>query len=236
MQTIQLLGGGNSYYGAVTGANGLGDNNIFLGHQAGFVSNRSNCYESATALGSNAMVGVNYGLVLGDTSNVLVGIGTAFPNHRLTVRGHLNLLSASTFRFQNDPFLTINEEKLTLGGDQGHRFPVEISSSLRYPIASTNEWADYVFLPSYQTMSLVETERYIRKNGHLPHVPSAEEVVANGIDAAHMDATLRRKIEELTLHAIEQQKQAHTLQQENAALKTLLVSMQKRLEKLEAKQ
>ena len=48
----------------------------------------------------------------------------------------------------------------------------------------------------------------------MPDVPSAADIHKNGIDVAEMDATLLRKIEELTLYTIQQQKQIETLQQQ----------------------
>lgn len=67
-------------------------------------------------------------------------------------------------------------------------------------------WPDYVFLPTYNLRSLEETEAFIQANNHLPEMPSAEEVKNNGIQLGEMNALLLKKIEELTLHAIEQQK------------------------------
>ncbi|WP_084241526.1 hypothetical protein [Pedobacter africanus] len=40
----------------------------------------------------------------------------------------------------------------------------------------------------------------------MPGIPSAAEVKANGIDVGAMNAKLLQKIEELTLHLIEQNK------------------------------
>ncbi|MBL7719096.1 MAG: hypothetical protein JNL72_09710 [Flavipsychrobacter sp.] len=45
-------------------------------------------------------------------------------------------------------------------------------------------------------------------------MPSADEVVKEGIDMAKMDATLLQKIEELTLYVIDQQKQIEQLKKE----------------------
>ena len=74
-------------------------------------------------------------------------------------------------------------------------------------------WADYVFEDEYDLRPLTEVESFIQKNNHLPDVPSAVEVEENGIDVAEMDATLLRKIEELTLYVIELQKQNKALQE-----------------------
>ncbi len=76
-------------------------------------------------------------------------------------------------------------------------------------------WPDYVFEEDYNLPTLKETEAYIKANKHLPGVPSAAEVTENGINLGNMDATLLQKIEELTLHMIE-------LEKENDNLRTRL--------------
>jgi hypothetical protein len=65
---------------------------------------------------------------------------------------------------------------------------------------------DYVFEENYDLPSLTETEAYIKAHKHLPEVPSAKEMEANGINLSEMNMLLLRKIEELTLHLIEQKK------------------------------
>jgi len=72
-------------------------------------------------------------------------------------------------------------------------------------------WADYVFKRDYRLPSLDSLETYIRKNNHLPGVPTADEVQQNGIDLAATQAKLLEKIEELTLYTIELQKQVNEL-------------------------
>lgn len=70
----------------------------------------------------------------------------------------------------------------------------------------TAGWADYVFEEDYKLPTLAETEIFIQKNGHLPDVPKASEVEANGISLGEMNKVLLKKIEELTLHLIEKDK------------------------------
>ncbi|WP_153847062.1 tail fiber protein [Sphingobacterium paramultivorum] len=70
----------------------------------------------------------------------------------------------------------------------------------------TAGWADYVFEEDYKLPTLAETEKFIHKNGHLPDVPKASEVEANGISLGEMNKVLLKKIEELTLHLIEKDK------------------------------
>jgi hypothetical protein len=56
-------------------------------------------------------------------------------------------------------------------------------------------------------MPLPELEAYIKENKHLPGVPSAEEVVENGVELAEMNKILLEKIEELHLRLIALEKQ-----------------------------
>lgn len=81
-------------------------------------------------------------------------------------------------------------------------------------------WPDFVFSKSYKLPTLLDTEEYIKINGHLPDVPSAKEVTANGIDLGNMNAILLKKIEELTLYLIEQNKQIIQLKSEVIELKS----------------
>ncbi len=74
-----------------------------------------------------------------------------------------------------------------------------------------NEWPDYVFSKSYPLPSLPETDRYIRENGRLPGVPSAQEMKENGMNVGEMNALLLKKVEELTIHLIAMQKEMEEL-------------------------
>ncbi|RXK86196.1 hypothetical protein [Filimonas effusa] len=68
------------------------------------------------------------------------------------------------------------------------------------------DWADYVFDSSYQLKSLAYVETFVQQNKHLPEVPSAIEVKENGLDLADNQVVLLKKIEELTLYIIQQNK------------------------------
>lgn len=87
----------------------------------------------------------------------------------------------------------------------------------------TVNWPDYVFARDYQLPSLKETEQHIKEKGHLPGIPSAEEVKANGVDLGEINAKLLKKIEELTLHLIGLDKKVNGLDNENRELKDLLL-------------
>jgi len=70
---------------------------------------------------------------------------------------------------------------------------------------------DYVFEKDYQLTSLEEIKNYIDQNKHLPEVPSAKEMEKNGVQLGEMNMLLLKKIEELTLYIINQQKQIDEL-------------------------
>lgn len=65
---------------------------------------------------------------------------------------------------------------------------------------------DYVFEDDYDLTPLKELEAYLKVNKHLPEIPSAKKMEADGIELGVMNMLLLKKIEELTLHTIEQQK------------------------------
>jgi hypothetical protein len=104
----------------------------------------------------------------------------------------------------------------------GYRLYVQdgiLTEKVKVAVKNTSEWSDYVFTPSYKLTPLAEVARFIEVNKHLPGVPSAAEVVAQGVDVAKMDAKLLEKIEELTLYSIQQQTTVEKQQQEIDELK-----------------
>jgi hypothetical protein len=89
-----------------------------------------------------------------------------------------------------------------------------LTEKVRVAIKGTPEWADYVFAKDYKLMPLKQLEEYIEAENHLPEVPSAEEVVKEGIDLGQMQAKLLQKVEELTLYVIQQQKEIDALKKQ----------------------
>jgi hypothetical protein len=69
------------------------------------------------------------------------------------------------------------------------------------------DWPDYVFEPSYRLKPLSEVKTFIGTKGHLPNMPSAQQVAQQGgIELGEMNARLLEKVEELTLYLIEAKK------------------------------
>ncbi len=106
-----------------------------------------------------------------------VGIGTATPTSKLSVKGTI------------------------------HAHEVKVDLNVQGP--------DYVFETEYNLLSLHEVENYITQNKHLPEVPSAKEMEQNGINLSEMNMLLLKKVEELTLYVIEQEKRLKELEAKN---------------------
>ena len=81
-----------------------------------------------------------------------------------------------------------------------------------------SNWPDYVFDRQYPLLPLQELAKYIHQHQHLPEVPSAKAIEENGVNLAEMQATLLKKIEELTLYILDQQAEIDALKKEVAAL------------------
>jgi len=122
-----------------------------------------------------------------------VGIGTAIPDEKLTVKGKIHT----------------QEVRVDMAG----------------PLVP-----DYVFANDYKLKSLEEVEDFIKENKHLPEIPSAQEIEKNGLMLAEMNMSLLKKIEEMTLYMIEQNKKINELEKQN----TKFTDLEKRLEKIEA--
>ncbi len=112
-----------------------------------------------------------------------VGIGSANPDEKLTVRG------------------TIHAEEVRIDLS----VPADYVFQSYYTGTSALK-SDYV-IPT-----LEEVEAYTRKNHHLPNIPSAASIQENGLSVGEMTNLLLEKIEELTLYTIEQEKRIKTLE------------------------
>jgi hypothetical protein len=76
-------------------------------------------------------------------------------------------------------------------------------------LAATN-WPDYVFKKGYRLRSLEDLEDYIGKYRHLPEIVSAAKAGAEGIDLGANQASILKKVEELTLYLIDENKRLKT--------------------------
>src|SRR3989339_1361104 len=73
-------------------------------------------------------------------------------------------------------------------------------------LVDQGNWYDHVLKPDYKLMPLDSLEKFITLNTHLPEIPSQDEIVNSGLNIGEINGLLLKKIEELTLYLIEQQK------------------------------
>jgi hypothetical protein len=96
----------------------------------------------------------------------------------------------------------------------GYKLYVEqgiLTEKVKVAVKDSKDWYDNVFAPDYQLLSLQKLEKFIQENKHLPDVPTTEEVMTNGLDLGKMNATLLKKVEELTLYIIEMKKDSEDM-------------------------
>lgn len=160
-----------------------------------------------------------------DCPPVNVGIGNSDPKVKLHVSGPIagSRISLgvsdpenSTARFHLKVSGSANNSTVFLvENNQRKLFQINNDGIVRAReiiINLDNQWPDYVFSSSYSLQPLHAVEKYIKENGHLPNVPSAETVKEEGIAVGEMNKILLEKIEELTLHLIEQDKRIKELE------------------------
>jgi len=80
--------------------------------------------------------------------------------------------------------------------------------------------ADFVFEKGYKLLPIEHVANYVQENKHLPDIPSANDMVKNGVSMGDMQVKLLQKVEELTLYAIQQNKKIETLEKRINELET----------------
>jgi hypothetical protein len=104
-------------------------------------------------------------------------------------------------------------------GTTNPQHPLQVAGTIgAEEILVTSTGADYVFRSGYRLQPLSEVATYIETNHHLPDIPSEAEVKEKGLGVGEMEAKLLAKIEELTLHMIQQEKENGELRDRIAKL------------------
>jgi hypothetical protein len=162
-------------------------------------------------------------VVANNTGQVNLGIGSSLP---------YAYIWSNTGKFfiggdGTDPTLFIdgmNSGTVGIGttDTKGYRFAVNGDAIFtKVKVKAYANWPDYVFEKNYILPSLREVEKFIQLNKHLPGVPSEKEIELNGLDLGDNQATLLKKIEELTLYVIAQEKEIEALKSETKMINEL---------------
>ncbi len=168
----------------------------------------------------------NYGLGYGAK---LYGMdqGNGLTSFRLAVRGNSSTWTDALYVKAGDNgggggnlgYIGIGsnnpDARLTVNGTV-HSKEVKVDLNIPGP--------DYVFERDYKLPALEEIKSYIDQNKHLPEVPSAAEIERNGVKLGEMNMVLLKKVEELTLYAIEQKQRD---QDQVKQIESLLIEVEK---------
>lgn len=236
------VAGNDTYYS--TGNVGIGTNSPGYALDVAGTLNATNILVNGSALES-PLWSLNSGDAYFDSGNV--GIGTDTPGYTLDVAGTLNAtnilvngsaLPSSPWSISgNDLSYSLGNVGIGTTNTQGYMLAVAgnvIAEGVKVELEGN--WPDFVFTKDHKLLSLSEVESYIKEHGHLPNIPSEEEVKKEGINLGKMDAHLLQKIEELTLHTIQQQKEIDSLKNINMKLveqNKLIEKLSERLESIE---
>lgn len=136
-----------------------------------------------------------------------------------TLAGNASLLGSARIKVN----LTVEnnlivDNQIAIGTTVQSGYSLAVCGKIRateVKVNAASEWCDYVFEEDYDLRDLSELDAFIKKNKHLPEIPSAEVVDAEGIEVSAMMVLMMKKIEELTLYTIEQEKRINQLEKNN---------------------
>jgi hypothetical protein len=119
---------------------------------------------------------------------------------------------------ENETDIYFNSGRVAIGRTSiptGYRLAVEGHIRAREIRVDQDNWPDYVFTKDYQLPTLEAIQKYIQEKGHLPNIPSAQEVETNGIELGEMNRLLLEKIEEQMLYILQLEKRIQELENKN---------------------
>jgi hypothetical protein len=169
----------------------------------------------STGPGSDVFAGM-----FSENGNLLLGSTTDNGTSKLQVTGNVTTTGAVQFAGLTSDSSQTNVVVSDPGGNLYLRSVASLAANdvirssltVNGPIKamrltlSPSDWPDFVFDSAYRLPSLPSVESYILRQHHLPGIPSAEEVEKNGADIGANQAAVLKKIEELTLYSIAQEK------------------------------
>ncbi|WP_062061246.1 hypothetical protein [Aquimarina longa] len=129
------------------------------------------------------------------------------------------------------PELVLREGKVSIGTTtipEGYTLSVEgkiICEEMTVQLKK--DWGDFVFNNGYKLDPLSAIEAYIDENNHLPGIPSAKEIEESGIELGEMQRLQMIKIEELTLHLIQANKEKEKVYKDMESLKEKLAMLER---------
>lgn len=171
-----------------------------------------------------------------------VGIGVATPAEKLDIAGNIkqsagSSLTTTTIKAADGNGLKLfnnngNGVYIADNGSVGIGTTMTLDNMLAVAgkmvatevlVKHIDNWYDHVFSKDYNLISITELEKFVMDNKHLPDLPSESEVLKNGVQLGNIAGLLLKKIEELTLYTIQQQK---VLDQQQKLINELIENQQ----------
>jgi Bacterial Ig domain len=115
-----------------------------------------------------------------------------------------------SFRTNNIERMTILKDgTIGIGTKTTYGYALAVNGTgifTKVKVKTAGTWPDYVFGKDYHLPDLHELEAYLARYHHLPDIASEAEVQRDGIDVGDHQAALLKKVEELTLYLIDENK------------------------------
>ncbi len=143
---------------------------------------------------------------------------------QVTPTGHLTLNTDGTnsngrgffINSDNNNFFKVTQAEILFKDANQDLFKINSNGYLfarKVTVTINTIFPDYVFEKNYHLTPLKDLETFIKKNKHLPNIPSAKTIAENNnqVDLGDLQLKLLEKVEELTLYIIQQQKEIEAL-------------------------
>lgn len=179
--------------------------------------------------GRSRIKGIEAGMWFNDntTDKTFIGLSSAMPGVALGI--YVTGIGFTYNFLQNGNFL-IGKTTQT-----NSSYKLDVNGNVRANKLTVNTTgADFVFEPNYNLPTLKELEVFVQANHHLPGISPAKEMQEEGMELGENQTKLLQKVEELTLYAIEQDKNNNALQVKVATQSEEIKDLKEQLLKLSA--
>ena len=131
-------------------------------------------------------------------------------------------------RFKGAQPTAVNSGEVLIGGGR-----IMIGGTLSAKeVKVTSDGADYVFEDDYHLRELSKVEAFVKANRHLPDISPAVVMQREGMGLSEIVTVQLAKIEELTLYAIQAEKERDTATAEVKSLKRRVLALEAAIQKI----
>ncbi|HOU97509.1 MAG TPA: hypothetical protein PLP65_01555 [Bacteroidales bacterium] len=122
-----------------------------------------------------------------------------YSNNNVVIGGE----QSGNFATLHNTFLALNDGKVGIKTTNPQN-ELDVNGTIHCKLFKVDieNWYDNVFEENYPLYSIDSLKSYIKKNKHLPEIPSESEIKKDGMDIVKINSLLVKYIEELTLYII----------------------------------